>query len=115
MATGPIQRRRGLTVVIYRSKDVIDSRGNKVKVVDEQDPHVVRAWLKPQRSARAELPGQQVIDIIRFGTKADLSDVDIWSQVEYEGERYDIVMPPAYYHGTRHTRHWSFDCRKRPS
>lgn len=115
MASGTVQRRRGLPAVIYKSKVVTDSRGNEVRMVDEANPYHVTVWAIPQRSQRAEVPGQQDIDVVRFGTDADLVGVDSWSQIEYRGERYDVVIPPAYHHGTRHVRHWSIDCRKRPS
>lgn len=110
------QRRNGQIARIYKSKFVADSRGSKVRIVDnDSPPHVVRVWAIPQRSQRAEVPGQQDIDVVRFGTTSDLSSVDSWSQIEYMGHRYDVVVPPAYHHGTRHTRHWSIDCRKRPN
>lgn len=115
VASGTVQRRRGQPALIYKSKSVIDSRGNQVQLVDELNPHAIKVWTVPQRSSRAELPGQQDIYIVRFGTDANLAGVDSWSQIEYNGYRYDVVVPPAYHHGTRHTRHWSIDCRKRPS
>lgn len=116
MPRGTLQRRRGLPAFLYKSKTITDSRGNEVKMVDESaPPYEIRVWAIPQRSQRAELPGQQDIDIVRFGTEAELHDVDSWSQIQYNGHRYDVVVPPAYHHGTRETRHWSIDCRKRPT
>jgi hypothetical protein len=109
-----VQRRRGQPAVLYRTKTVIDSRGNHVRTVDETNPYAVTVWTFPERSSVAALPGQQDISIIRFGTTANLAGVDSWSQLEYNGRRYEVVAPPAYHHGTRHTRHWSIDARGRP-
>jgi hypothetical protein len=105
-------RRRGLPVTVYRTKTVTDSRGNEVNVVDEDNPHTTFAWLYPQRSTRAEVIGQQHIEVTRIGVNV-LEDVDLWGRVELMGKVYDIAAPAAYHHGTRHTRHWSIDLRER--
>ena len=110
-----VQRRRGQPALVYRSKTTIDARGNRLRLVDEDNPYEVTAWTFAQRSSVASLAGQQDIDVVRFGTTADLGDVDAWSQIEYKGHRYDVVAPPYYHNGTRHTRHWSIDARRRPS
>lgn len=108
------QRRRGLPATIYRSKTVPDSRGNMRKVVDEDNPHEIKAWIMPERSARAEVPGDQQINVMRIGTKWDLADVDLWSHVHFLGRNWDVVEPPAYHYGaSRATRHWSIVLRER--
>lgn len=81
----------------------------------EAEPIVTTGWVIPQRSARAEVAGQQAINIVRIGVTHDLSDVGLWSQVDWNGSRWDVVTPPAYRHGTPHVRHWSIDLRERPS
>jgi hypothetical protein len=91
-----------------------DDRGNKHDVASPDNAHEVNVWIYAQRSARAEVPGQQGINVIRIGVNADLEDVDLWSQVEIMGKVWDVAAPPAYHHGTRHTRHWSIDLRERP-
>lgn len=91
-----------------------DHRGNKHRMVNMDAPIPVEAAFIPQRSARAEVPGQAEIDVTRMILSNDLPDVDIYGRVEWRGELWDIVSPPAYHHGTRHTRHWSMDIRKRP-
>jgi hypothetical protein len=73
----------------------------------------VRAAFIPQRSAKAEVPGQQLINVTRMIVAADLEDVTLWSRVEYMGKQWDIVTPPAYHHGPRKSRHWSIDIRER--
>lgn len=110
-----VQRRRGQPVTLYRSKTIQDARGNDVVVWDPDDPHVTTAAVIPQRSSRAEVPGQQMIDVVRLIVKDDLDAVTLWSRVDYLGVQWDVVTPPAYHHGTRTTRHWSIDIRKRPS
>lgn len=80
----------------------------------EDGPHTRRAAFIPQRSARAELPGQQQINITRMLVNADMPDVDLWSRVEWDGKMWDFVTPPSLHYGSRRTRHWSVDLRERP-
>lgn len=108
------QRRRGQPVVIYPEHNTIDRRGNHVLMVDMDNPIHTKAVTIPQRSAKAEVPGQAVIDVTRLIVGADLGTIGLQSQVEWQGEMWDVVTPPAYHHGTRHTRHWSIDIRRRP-
>lgn len=61
------------------------------------------------------MPGQQDITIYRMLVDPSLTDVDLWSRVEWMGYEWDVVAPPVYHHGSRHTRHWSLDIRRRPS
>jgi len=110
-----MQRRRGIEARVWKTVTKTDSRGNKIKGAEPTDSHVVKAAFIPQRSARAEVIGQQHINVTRMIVAADLEDVDLWSRVEALGTVWDVVTPPAYHHGTRHTRHWSIDLRERPS
>lgn len=108
------QRRRGVPITVYRTKTVTDNRDNQIKVVDRDNPYHLTAAVIPQRSARAELPGQMEINVIRVLIDPDLEGVSLWSEVDALGTTWDVVTPPAYHHGTRHTRHWSIDLRERP-
>ncbi len=113
------QRRRGLPIKVWRTETQTDDRGNKHEVATPATPHAVKCWLFPQRSARAELAGQQMINVIRIGVDSSLSDVGLWSKVVFENTPglngiWDVVTPPSYHHGVRATRHWSIDLRKRP-
>lgn len=108
------QRKHGQSVVIYRTETVEDKRGNSVIHVTTDNPWRLTAAAIPQRSSRAEIPGQQEIEVVRLITDADLAGVDLWSRVDYLGAEWDIVAPPAYHHGTRRTRHWAIDIRRRP-
>lgn len=109
-----VQRRRGLTARVWKQKTIKDRRGNNVVVADADGPHVVRVAQIPQRSARAEVPGQAEINVTRILVDPHLDDVGLWSRVEFMGKSWDIVTPPAYHHGDRKTRHWSIDLRERP-
>lgn len=109
-----LQRRRGLTATIFKLAEVTDHRGNKTLAPDRLNPLKVKAWAIPQRSSKAEVPGQQVINILRLGVPADTPDVQVWNIVVWNGLEYDIVAPPAYRHGTRQVRHFSVDLRERP-
>lgn len=118
------RRRSGLSFTLYPIKEVEDSRGNTHKTVDKDRPIEGKAWTYPQRSAKAEVPGQQHINVTRIGVSVDLAGfdagelfddaIDLWAEVDFLGKSWDVVTPPAYHHGTRHTRHWSIDLRERP-
>lgn len=110
------QRRRGQAATIYKSAPVTDDRGHTVYMPDADGPHEVTAVFIPQRSARAEVPGQMQINVYRMIVDPDLTDVDLWSRVEWQGATWDVVTPPAIHYGVRrHTHHWSIDIRQRPS
>lgn len=108
------QRKRGQVARIWKTAVQTDSRGNKIKLAQEDGPHEVRAAFIPQRSARAEVAGQQIINVVRMICAPHLEDVELWSRVEAMGKVWDIAAPPSYHHGSRHTRHWSIDLRERP-
>ncbi|MCX2949934.1 hypothetical protein [Lentzea sp. NEAU-D7] len=108
------QRKRGQRARIWKTAQTTDRRGNHVTRAEPDGPHEVRAAFIPQRSARAEVPGQQQINVTRMIVSADLEGVNLWSRVEWKGRQWDIVSPPQYHHGTRRTRHWSLDIRERP-
>lgn len=108
------QRRHGQPVTIYPEKLVEDRRGNHQLIVDRDGPIHTKAVTVPQRSSKAEVPGQAVIDVTRLVVAADLGNVGIQSIVAWRGEEWDVVTPPGYHHGTRHTRHWTLDIRRRP-
>ena len=109
-----LQRRRGQTATVYSTKVVEDKRGNKHITVDMTKPQTVRAAFIPDRSARAEVPGQQQINVFRMIVRADIEGVNLWSRVKWNGSEWDIVAPPAYHHGSRQVRHWSLTIRERP-
>ncbi|MFI5840550.1 phage head-tail adapter protein [Catenuloplanes sp. NPDC051500] len=109
------QRRRGVTVKVWPTTATTNRRGDEVLTVDMDAPPItVRAAMIPQRSSKAEVPGQQQINVIKMIVPANLPGVDLWSRVEWNGQLWDVAAPPSYHHGTRQTRHWSLDLRERP-
>ena len=108
------QRRRGQIAQVWKQKQVTDNRGNEVMVATPEGPYEVTAAFIPQRSSKAEVPGQQQINVTRMIVSADLEDVGLWSRVYWNGVYWDMAAPPEYHHGSRHTRHWSIDLRQRP-
>lgn len=110
-----VQRKRGLPLQAWPARVRLDGRGHSIFSVDlDEDPIETVAVAIPQRSARAEVPGQQQINVTRLIVAADLPDVNLWSRFFWMGKWWDAVTPPSYHHGTRHTRHWSIDVRERP-
>lgn len=109
-----VQRRRGQPVTLYRRKRVTDKRGNEQWAPDRENPIRTTAAVIPQRSSRAEVPGQAEVDVYRLIVGVDLDSIGLWSIVEWRGQEWDVVAPPAYRHGTRRVRHWSIDVRGRP-
>jgi hypothetical protein len=111
-----VQRRRGQLVKVWPSMVSVDNRGNEQRMVDTNtEPIMVTAAFIPQRSAKAEVPGQQAINVTRMLVRHDVVDIDLWARIEWAGRMWDVVTPPSYHHGTRHNRHWSIDIRERPS
>lgn len=108
-----LQRRRGQTVTAWRTTRVTDRRGNNVAVPDSDTPYVVKAAVIPQRGQEAEVPGQVVIDVVRL-IVPDLEGVQAWSYVEYDDSVWDVIAPPVKHFGSRQTRHWAIDIRRRP-
>lgn len=109
------QRKRGRDITFYPQTLVLDRRGNKVRMPDRNNPITIKGWVIPQRSARAEVPGQVGIDVIRVGAGPELQNIGLWSQCDLDGRTWDVVSPPALHFGDRRTRHWSIDMRARPS
>src|SRR5690606_34931375 len=115
------QRKRGGTVRLYPRKLITDNRGNNQYITDmDAEPIVVTFSQRWIRSSRAEVPGQQTIDVRRIIVPATVpyEYVSVWAVAVFGGDdgedRWDIIAPPQYHQGTRHVRHWSIDLRRRP-
>jgi len=107
--------RLGTTAIFFPVVKRIDNRGNERKMHDETDPIVRTVWQVPQRGAKAEVTGQQTINVVRIGVSADVPDLGLNARVQFDGKMWDIVSPPAIRHGaSRHTRHYMMDVRERP-
>lgn len=107
-----LQRRRGVTVRFHKTATITDLRGNET-VISTPEYHEVRAAIIPNRSSRAEVPGQMAIDVVDIITTSDLSGVNIWSRVEMDGRWWDCVSPPTVHYGTPSTYHWTVTVRNR--
>lgn len=108
-----MQRDRGESARIYLVTKVTDSRQNIVEAPLSTFV-TVRGAFAPDRSARAEVPGQQQVNVFRMVTSSDLSGVSLWSRVKWRNLWWDIIAPPGWHVGDRHTRHWSLLLRQRP-
>jgi len=108
-----MQRDRGELAYIYPVTKTTDSRQNVIEA-PLSTPLTVRGVFAPDRSARAEVIGQQQVNIVRMLTSSDLSGVSLWSLVKWRNLWWDIVAPPGWHIGDRHTRHWSILIRQRP-
>lgn len=113
-----LQRTRGQVIQYWKSVVKTNLRGDEV-TVPLDGPYTAKAWVTSGRSAKAEVPGQLEIGVIRMGvdTTLDPADpdprIDLWSRVRFRGDDYDLVAPPAERYGSRHTHHYTIDLRKR--
>ena len=111
-----VQRRRGETALVYPLVWTADNRGNRLLApAFEAEPTPVRAAIVPERSSRAEVPGQQQINVVKMIVDGGTPDIHLWGYVEAHGKKWDIAAPPEFHRGTRRTRHWSVTLRERPS
>lgn len=109
-----LQTRRGSEALIFRVETVEDAMGNKTVRPHARNPHKVRISQMPDRSAKAELPGQQEINVLQVRCPPGLDEVNLWSRVYWRGKWYDLVAPPGERDGSRNIRHWTLILRKRP-
>ena len=114
MSSGSLQRRRGPWVEIYTDEQFKDERGDFVQAPTPKLIYRVRCAVIPNRSARAEVPGQVETNIVDCITTANLDQVSIWSRAKLNGTWWDLVTPPAMHYGPRNIRHWTFSLRERP-
>lgn len=108
-----VQRRRGEVAEFYAVVEVVDKRGDRVVVAEDVPRYVERVACYPERSSRAEVPGQQQINAVVLIVKSDLVGVNVFSRVFFRGVWWDVVQPPAKRNGYR-VRHWSVLIRERP-
>lgn len=108
------QRKRGELATLYPTVKTRDARGDITYRAARDGAVTVRVAAIPDRSSRAEVPGQQAIDVNRLILPADLPGVDLWSRVHWRDAWWDIIGPFALHVGTRQVRHWSVLVRKRP-
>lgn len=90
------------------------ARGDRVQVPDMENGYERRVVGDPQRSSRAEVPGQVEIDVVRLTISADCPGLGVSAMIYWRERWWDVAAPPAYHHGTRHVRHVAVDVRARP-
>lgn len=109
------QRRRGPWITFWRVQEIADARGNQVKVLDHDSKVTVRCAVIPERGVNAELAGQMYSEIVQVIIPGHVEGVEIWSRAEMEdGTQWDLTLPPKFHRGSRMTRHWTIELRRRP-
>lgn len=109
------RRRHGIDAIFNPIMVGIDNRGNERKVHNPDVELPARIWIFPQRGAKAEVTGQQTINVVKIGCTTDLPGVALHARVHFLGKEWDVVSPPALHWGAaRHTRHYAMDVRERP-
>lgn len=111
------QRKRGRWIKFWPQEVTYDRRGNRILAVDlTKEPTRVRCVLQTDRTNRAEIPGQQDVDVVNCIVPANIPGMGMWAraQLEDNGRWLDVNAPPFYRHGTRHVRHWTIPLRYRP-
>lgn len=98
-------------MLVYPVVTHINKRGTPVEVISDI-PIPIKATIKEDRSADAELPGQVSARVIRCQTRT--APLSSWGKVVYDGEEWDIALPPYHAPGmSRSTDHWEFTLRSR--
>jgi len=108
------QRRKGQKVRVFSLRDTVDGRGNPTIAVDYTRWQDIRAAFIYDRSSRAEVTGQHVVDVYKMICSPKAKGADMWSVVEWDGHYWDVIAPPAKRRGIGPTRHLSLEIRRRP-
>ena len=108
------RRRRGQAAKVWTTGAALDRRGNDVIAATDVAPFDVRAVFLPARSAKAEVPGQQQINVYTMIVEPGLEGVELWSRVQWNGAFWDVVTPPQHHEWTRQTKLISLEIRQRP-
>jgi hypothetical protein len=99
------------TLLIYPEEEVVNSRGERVRV-PSATPVSVRVSMSRDRNSTAELPGQVDVKVIRCVART--APIGSWSRVVYNGEEWDVAAPPHFSEGvTKRTRNVTFALRSR--
>jgi len=103
---------RGLGVVwVYPEVVVYNSRGVPQKRPADT-PVKVRITKMEDRSSTAELPGQVTSKVVKITARQ--APVGAWAKVVYEGEEWDVAVPPYFTPGvSKSTAHVEFTLRSR--
>jgi hypothetical protein len=103
--------RGAVTMLVYPVVTIINRRGNKVETISDI-PVPIKVTIKEDRSSDAELPGEVSARVLRCQTRE--APVSSWGRVEYDGEDWDIAIPPYRSPGmSKSTQHVEFTLRSR--
>jgi hypothetical protein len=106
------QRKRGHTLIVYPAVASTDARGHTVWVADMDHPVPIRGAVRPDRSSRMEVPGQQ--QIRRAFLTCDLdAPVRMWARLSWDGLMWDVAAPPDRHYGPRATAHLTVAIKER--
>lgn len=99
------------TILIYPEVQVINARGDHVRVPAET-PVVVKVTTSSQRQGDGELAGQVSLKTVRCVARD--APVGSWARVVFQGEEWDLMAPPRFSPGvSRNTQHVEFFIRSR--
>lgn len=108
-----IQRRTGEWVTLYTARREVSARGAPMLVVDPDSGVKFRCTEQPERSSRAELPGQLGIEMVRIDIPWE-TPASLWGAAYFRDGWWDVQNPPAVLPGSRHVRHKQIVLRRRP-
>lgn len=99
------------TMLVYPEVVKTDSRGDEMKVPSDV-PVEVRVTTKESRSNIAELPGNVHARILEVFARS--APVGPWAKVYYDGEYWDVTVPPRTIAGmSKSTSGVTFSIRSR--
>ena len=108
-----LQRTRGIPIVLWAAVSRENKAGEITSVPDWDRPYHTVASQRSERTARAEVPGEGEIEIIKVTVRPDVSGLNSWGRAWFMGTHWDVSAPPEYRHGTRHVRHLTLTLRSR--
>ena len=113
MTVVAVGRHRRQVGWLYGRKTVVDHRGNRVVVPDE-NPRNVEMSYRSLSTAKGEAEGQLSNEqVVFFVSTVDVHGEPIgsqgpWTQIYFDGRKWDCSAPPVLKQGRRRTEHWEF-------
>jgi hypothetical protein len=98
-------------ILVYPEVTLTNARGDTVRLPSETP---VEVWVtaSAQRQGDAEIAGQVSIKSVRCIARS--APVGSWAKVVYQGEEWDLAVPPRFTAGlSRATQHVEFILRSR--
>lgn len=98
-------------MLVYPQEFRTDERGARVLVVSDT-PVEIRVTTLEGRGSDAELPGNVTARVLEVFTRS--APVGSWARVHFDGEDWDIAMPPRFVKGmSKATSYTTFIIRSR--